>query len=78
MSTPSNGLRDENDIFGEAEPRVSVEVDRDDPTRDDPTRDMPGETDGRPLGGGVDARNVGLGSQYVSNNGSGVEQPDRD
>ncbi len=78
MSTPSNGLRDENDIFGEAEPRVSVEVDRDDPTRDDPTRDMPGETDGRPLGGGVDARSVGVGSQYVSNNGSGVEQSDRD
>ncbi len=44
MSTPPNGLRDENDIFGEAEPRVSVEIDR-----DGPSRDMPGEADGRPL-----------------------------
>jgi type IV pilus assembly protein PilB len=73
MSTPPNGLRDENDIFGETEPRVSVEVDR-----DDPSSDMLGETDGRPLGGGVDARSVGVEGQYVSNNGSSIEQPDRD
>ena len=38
MSTPPNGLRDESNIFGEAEPRVSVEI-----NRDEPTRDMPGE-----------------------------------
>ncbi len=44
MSTPPNGLRDENDIFGEAEPRVSVEIDRDE--RTPPT---PGESDGRPF-----------------------------
>src|ERR1700729_689406 len=72
MSTPPNGLRDENDIFGEAEPRVSVEIDR-----DDPSRDMPGEADGRPLAGGGDARNLGAGSQYVSSNAD-VEQADRD
>ena len=73
MSTPPNGLRDENDIFGEAEPRVSVEIDR-----DDPSRDMPGDADGRPLANGADVRGVGVGSQYVSSDGSGVERPDRD
>ncbi|HEX4115849.1 MAG TPA: ATPase, T2SS/T4P/T4SS family [Solirubrobacteraceae bacterium] len=71
MSTPSNGLRDENDIFGETEPRVSVEIDR-----DDPSLDMPGDVDGRPLAGGLDA--TGADTQYLSNNGSSVEQPDRD
>ncbi|HEV7937454.1 MAG TPA: ATPase, T2SS/T4P/T4SS family [Solirubrobacteraceae bacterium] len=73
MSTPPNGLRDENDIFGETEPTVSVEIDR-----DDPSRDVPGDADGRSLAGGLDAISVGVGSQYISNNGSGVEQPDRD
>ncbi|MFZ2114272.1 MAG: ATPase, T2SS/T4P/T4SS family [Solirubrobacteraceae bacterium] len=71
MSTPPNGLRDENHIFGEAEPRVSVEIDR-----DEPSRDMPGDADGRPLTGGVDRTDVG--DPYVSNYGSDVEQPDRD
>src|SRR5580704_93152 len=28
MSTPPNGLRDEHGIFGDSEPRVSVEVER--------------------------------------------------
>ncbi len=73
MSSPPNGLRDENDIFGEAEPRVSVEIDR-----DEPIRDTPGDADGRPLAGGVDAKSVGVGDPYVSNHGSNVEQPDRD
>ncbi|HTC59851.1 MAG TPA: ATPase, T2SS/T4P/T4SS family [Solirubrobacteraceae bacterium] len=72
MSTPPNGLRDENDIFGEAEPRVSVEIDR-----DEPSREMPGDVDGRPLTGGVD-RGVDVGDPYASNYGSGVEQSDRD
>ncbi len=54
MSTPPNGLRNENDIFGEAEPRVSVEIDR-----DDPSRDMPGEADGRSRAGGTDATSAG-------------------
>jgi type IV pilus assembly protein PilB len=71
MSTPPNGLRDENHIFGEAEPRVSVEIDR-----DEPSRDMPGDADGRPLTGGVNRTDVG--DPYVSNYGSDVEQPDRD
>ena len=44
MSTPPSGLRDENDIFGEAEPRVSVEIDR-----DEHTPPIPGEADGRPF-----------------------------
>jgi type IV pilus assembly protein PilB len=72
MSTPPNGLRDENDIFGEAEPSVSVEIDR-----DEPTRDMPGDADG-PLTGGVDRTGTGVGDPYVSNYGPGVEQVDRD
>lgn len=42
MSTPPRGLRDEDDIFGEAEPQVSVEIDR-----DDYTQDGPGDADGR-------------------------------
>jgi len=42
MSTPPNGLRDENDIFGDAEPRVSVEIDH-----DEHTPAVPGEADGR-------------------------------
>ncbi|HTA96728.1 MAG TPA: ATPase, T2SS/T4P/T4SS family [Solirubrobacteraceae bacterium] len=71
MSTPPNGLRDENDIFGEAEPRVSVEIDR-----DEPSHDMPGDADGRPLTGGVDT--TGVGDPYVSSYGSDVEQPDRE
>ncbi len=73
MSTPSNGLRDENDIFGEAEPRVSVEIDR-----DELSHEMPGDADGRPLAGGVDAKSVGVGDPNVSNYGSGVEQSDHD
>ncbi len=73
MSTPPNGLRDENDIFGEAEPRVSVEIDR-----DEPASDMPGDADGRPLTVGVDRTGTGVGDAYVSNHGSDVEQVDRD
>ena len=73
MSTPPNGLRDENDIFGEAEPRVSVEIDR-----DEPSRDMPGDADGRPLAGGVDTTSADVEDPHVSNYGSGVEQPDHD
>jgi type IV pilus assembly protein PilB len=74
MSTPPNGLRDENDIFGEAEPRVSVEIDR-----DEPTRDMPGDADGRSLTSGVDGTGTGVGDTNVSNHdGPGVEQVDRD
>jgi type IV pilus assembly protein PilB len=43
MNTPTSGLRDESDIFGERDPRVSVEVDRDE--RDDLIRPTP--PDGR-------------------------------
>ncbi len=71
MSTPPNGLRDENDIFGDAEPRVSVEIDR-----DELSRDMPGGVDGGPLTGGADR--TGVEDPYVSNYASGVEQTDRD
>jgi type IV pilus assembly protein PilB len=71
MSTPPNGLRDENDIFGEAEPRVSVEIDREEPYRDTPVG-----VDGGPLTGGVDR--TGVEDPYVSNHASGVEQTDRD
>src|SRR6202035_4544648 len=42
MSTPPSGLRDDDDIFGDAEPRVSVEIDR-----DDDSQSIPGEADGR-------------------------------
>jgi type IV pilus assembly protein PilB len=73
MSTPPNGLRDEHDIFGEAEPRVSVEVDR-----DDPSRGMSGDADGRPHMGGVDTTGTGVRDPDVSSYGSGVEQADRD
>jgi type IV pilus assembly protein PilB len=48
MSTPPSGLRDEGSIFGDAEPQVSVEVDRDEHS---PT--IPGEADGRPFNAGV-------------------------
>jgi type IV pilus assembly protein PilB len=71
MSTPPNGLRDETDIFGEAEPSVSVEIDR-----DEPSRGVPGDVDGRRPTGGVDATGVGPGDPYVSNYGSGIERPD--
>src|ERR1700691_145375 len=73
MSTPPNGLRDENDIFGEAEPRVSVEIDR-----DGLSRDMPGDADGRPLAGGVETTSAGVGDPHVSNYGASVEQPDHE
>jgi type IV pilus assembly protein PilB len=46
MSNPSNGLRGENDIFGEAERQVSVEIDR-----DEQVPNLPGEADGRPFAG---------------------------
>jgi type IV pilus assembly protein PilB len=49
MSKPSNGLRDEDNIFGDTEPQVSVEVDD-----DQHGSAVPGEADARPfnLGGG--------------------------
>jgi type IV pilus assembly protein PilB len=68
MSTPPNGLRDEHDIFGEAEPRVSVEIDR-----DESSRDMSSDADGRP---GTDMTSVG--DTYLSSYDSGVEQADRE
>lgn len=68
MSTPPNGLRDENDIFGEAEPRVSVEIDR-----HEPSGDMPGDADRRP---GIDK--TGGVDPYVSDYSSGVEQTNRE
>ena len=65
MSTPPNGLRDENDIFGDAEPRVSVEVDRDEHT-------VPqGEADGRPF---VSAQET---DPYAPEAVAGVTSPSR-
>jgi type IV pilus assembly protein PilB len=43
MSTPPSGLRDDDGIFGDAEPQVSVEE------RDEHTPVLPGEADGRPF-----------------------------
>ncbi len=50
MSTPTHGLRDENEIFGDAEHQVSVEIDR-----DEHTQGVPGEADGRPFSAGADS-----------------------
>ncbi|HEY5288223.1 MAG TPA: ATPase, T2SS/T4P/T4SS family [Solirubrobacteraceae bacterium] len=75
MSTPPNGLRDEHNIFGEAEPRVSVEI-----GRDDLSRELPGAAEGQSLAGGfgLDAQGEVAEVQYDSNNSSGVAQPDRE
>jgi type IV pilus assembly protein PilB len=72
MSTPPNGLRDENDIFGEAEPRVSVEIDR-----DERTPPIPGEADGRPFAPTASSANPGEQDAYAPAFGS-TREPESD
>jgi type IV pilus assembly protein PilB len=68
MSTPPNGLRDENDIFGEAGPTVSVEIEHDKQT---PT--TPGEADGRPLAPSPSSTRAGERDPYEPSFGSSQE-----
>jgi type IV pilus assembly protein PilB len=65
MKTPSNGLRDEDSFFGDAEPRVSVEVDR-----EENGPDVPGEADGRPFDPGADTALGGGEDPYASSSRS--------
>ncbi len=72
MSTPPNGLRDESDIFGEAEPSVSVEIDR-----DEHTQAVPGEADGRPFAPTASSARPGEQDAYAPAFGSTQEsEPD--
>ncbi len=72
MSTPRSGLRDENDIFGETEPSVSVEVDR-----DEHIPAIPGEADGRPFAPTASSANPGEHDAYAPAFGSTQEsEPD--
>jgi type IV pilus assembly protein PilB len=68
MSTPPNGLRDENDIFGGAEPRVSVEIDR-----DEQTSPVPGEADGSPFAPSASAAHTGERDSYTHSFGATQE-----
>jgi type IV pilus assembly protein PilB len=72
MSTPRNGLRDENDIFGEAEPTVSVEVDR-----DEHIPPIPGEADGRPFAPTASSAHPGEQDSYAPSFGS-TREPESD
>jgi type IV pilus assembly protein PilB len=56
MNTPSSGLRDEDGIFGEPEPQVSVELDR-----DGHSPKLTGEADGRPFNSGPEVVDSGGG-----------------
>jgi type IV pilus assembly protein PilB len=69
MSTPHSGLRDENDIFGDAEPSVSVEIDR-----DEYAQDISEEPDGSYFGEGLEARSR-EGDHYASPYASSNAQP---
>src|SRR5580692_7297863 len=70
MSTPPNGLRDENDIFGGVEPRVSVEIDR-----DEHAPPIPGEADGRPFAPQASSADPGEQDAYTPAFGSNKQEP---
>jgi type IV pilus assembly protein PilB len=49
MSIPPSGLREEGSVFGDTDPQVSIEIER-----DEDRLNIPGEADGRPFDPGAD------------------------